>query len=246
MKKLLQYRQKVRTFILDTLFPISCLVCQTQINRWICPSCLEKIPLQKEQVCPICERIITPKGEVCFSCRKKNSIDGLLVCASYKEKTISRAVHYFKYRFVEKISIPLGKIMLKSFLSFDLLLPDLIVPIPLHCRRLRWRGFNQSQLLANYLGENLTPGFEIVVSKNNLIRKRYTSPQMKIKNFKERQENMQNAFTVLRKKEIQGKNILLVDDIATTGSTLFECAQTLKKAGAKKVFGIVIARQKSN
>ncbi|HBO17232.1 MAG: ComF family protein [Candidatus Moranbacteria bacterium GW2011_GWE2_35_2-] len=244
MKRLLRYKQKIEKFILDTLFPITCLGCQKQSDQWICEHCLKKISLKKDQICPICEKIITPKGEICFSCHKKNSIDGLLVCTSYKEKIISRAVGYFKYRFVKRLSIPLSKIMLEASRNFDLRLPDIIIPIPLHPHRLRWRGFNQSQLLAQYLGKNLTPGFDIPILENNLIRKYYTSPQMKIKNYKERQRNIQNAFTVLQKENIKNKNILLVDDIATTGSTLFECAKILKQSGAKKVFGIVIARQK--
>jgi ComF family protein len=244
MKKLLRYRRRIEKFILDTLFPITCLNCQKQSDQWICDSCLKKISLQKDQICPICEKIITPKGETCFSCHKKNSLDGLLVCASYKEKIISRAVGYFKYRFVKSLSAELGEMMLKSFEQYNLRLPDVIIPIPLHPRRLRWRGFNQSQLLAQYLGKNLAPGFDISVLENNLIRKYYTPPQMKIKNYKERQKNIQDAFTILQKETIKDKNILLVDDVATTGSTLFECAKILKQSGAKKVFGIVIARQK--
>ncbi len=245
MKRLLRYKKRIEKFVFDTLFPISCIGCGKE-DEWICARCLEKIQLQNQQVCPVCEKATTPAGQTCFDCRRKNILDGLLVCTSYKEKIISRAVGYFKYRFVKNLSIPLGKLLVKSFFKYEIPLPDVIIPVPLHSRRLRWRGFNQSQLLAAYLGKKLAPGFDIPISENNLVRKYYTSPQMKIKNFKERQKNIQNAFAVLRKEEIKGKIILLVDDIATTGSTLFECAKTLKKSGAKKVFGIVIARQKGD
>ncbi|MFA5994800.1 MAG: phosphoribosyltransferase family protein, partial [Parcubacteria group bacterium] len=124
-----------------------------------------------------------------------------------------------------------------------------LVPVPLHPRRLRWRGFNQSALLAEYVGKNLTTGFEIPNHPNLLQRKRYTPPQMKIKKYAQRIANLQQAFS-LRKtaatdmpNSLQGKTILLVDDVATTGTTLFECAKVLKAGGAKKVFAVVIARQ---
>jgi ComF family protein len=143
--------------------------------------------------------------------------------------------------------------MTKAFLDNGLPLPDLVVPIPLHKRRLRWRGFNQSELLANYISENLTPGMEIPVLNDILIRKKHTTPQMQVKKYSERKENIKDAFEIYpvksaggsaeKFKRIKNKNILLVDDVATTGATLNECAKTLKQSGAKKVFALVLARQ---
>jgi len=262
--------QKIKVFTLDTLFPIHCISCNYE-GLWLCEECLEKIPLKQEWTCPICEKNITPGGRVCFHCRKKSFLDGLLVAASYKENLISSAVHYLKYRFAKDLYIPLGKILTKALNNSGLPLPEIIVPVPLHKRRLRWRGFNQSELLAEYLGENLTPGFSIPIFNNLLIRKKYTQPQMKIKNYFRRKKNIENAFMIdtssmsfsplIRgdapkgqrgqeygmKKEnfLKNKKILLIDDIATTGSTLFECAKVLKSAGAAEVFASVIARQEN-
>ncbi len=235
---------RIKKFILDTLFPISCLSCEKP-DEWICEECLDKIPLKREQICPICEKATTPDGRVCFKCKRKYSIDGLLTAASYKNKLVSGATHYYKYRFIEDLHIPLGKILTKALLNSDLALPDLIIPIPLHQRRLRWRGFNQSGLLAEYLSLNLTSGFKIPTANNLIIRRKYTPPQMKIKDYSQRIKNMRNAFEInpVEKNKIKEKRILLVDDIATTGSTLFECAKLLKKSGAREVFGLVIARQ---
>jgi ComF family protein len=251
--------QKTKTFILDTLFPISCIGCGKP-DVWLCDECLAKIPLKLEQVCPLCERATTPDGRVCFSCRKKSSLDGLFVASSYKNELVASAVHYFKYRFVEDLSVPLAKILTKAILGSQLPLTDFIIPVPLHKRRLRWRGFNQTELLADYLGKNLTPGFEIPAASTLLIRSRYTHPQMEIKNYFRRKENLKEAFTISISKKsdiksysnlyqtenkdfLRDKTILLVDDIATTGATLFECAKTLKQNGAKVVFAAVIARQ---
>ena len=237
---------KIKDFILDTLFPISCLSCGKP-DEWICENCLSKIPLKREQVCPICEKATTPDGRVCFKCEKKYSIDGVLTAASYKNKLVAGATHYYKYRFIEDLKTPLGKLLIKAFFNSQLPLPDLIVPVPLHKRRLRWRGFNQAEFLAEYLSFNLAPGFEIPAPPDWLIRQKYTPPQMKIKNSSRRKNNIRGAFKAAfnKRKNIKEKRILLVDDIATTGSTLFECAKVLKKSGAKEVFGIVIARQGS-
>lgn len=234
----------MKKFILDTLFPISCLVCG-KADVWICDDCLEQVPLRNNQVCPICEKNITPRGQTCFPCKNKYSIDGLLLSSFYSKEIVAKMVHLYKYRFAENLHIPLGKLMIRAILQAEIPLPEYIIPIPLHSRRLRWRGFNQAELLAKYLGENLTPGLSIPVLNDILIRQKYTSPQMQIKNYAQRRKNMTDAFAINKenKKLIVGKNILLVDDIATTGSTLFECAKVLKKAGTQSVFGVVIARQ---
>jgi ComF family protein len=236
--------------ILDIIFPIRCVSCGCY-DYWLCHDCTENILLKKEQTCPLCKKSITPNGETCFACRPHTPLDGILVASFYrkdKEKTIiAKLVHYYKYRFVLGLKNPLGKILKKSLLESTLPLPDVIIPVPLHIRRLRWRGFNQSELLAHYLGKNILPNLEIPVLGNILIRNRYTKPQMHIRNRQERLTNLKDAFifndNLFKNDIIKEKNIFLVDDVITTGSTLIECAQVLKKAGAKKVYAIVLARQ---
>lgn len=141
--------QKTKKVILDTLFPISCLSCG-KTDVWLCKNCLNKISQKNNQVCPYCEKMITPNGYTCFACKKKYSLDGLLVASSYKDRVISKAIHLYKYRFAEELSSPLGDIIIKSIKNSELPLPDIIIPVPLHPRRLRWRGFNQSELLAKH------------------------------------------------------------------------------------------------
>jgi competence protein ComFC len=177
-----------------------------------------------------------------------------VVSAEYQENGLDRLIHFYKYCFVENLHQPLGEIIIRSIFRHSLPLPNAIIPVPLHKRRLRWRGFNQSELLADYISLNLTPGLEIPVLKDSLIRKKYTAPQMEIKKYTERRKNMQNAFTINPLKSpadsveqfsrIKNKIVLLVDDVATTGATLNECARILKQFGAKKVFAVVLARQK--
>ena len=171
-------------------------------------------------------------------------MDALLSATEYQ--AISKLVHLFKYNFVFELGVPLGKLITRSILQNNLALPDLIIPVPIHQRKLKWRGFNQAELLAKTISQNLTPGIEIPVDANLLYRKKHTQAQMKIKSYKERLANLTNAFALEKEASeiISGKKILLVDDIATTGATLLECAKVLKSAGAKEVIGTIIARQK--
>jgi len=249
------YFSKIIKFILDILFPISCLSCG-QGEDWLCNSCYKKIQLVSFQVCPYCESESADSGRICQRCKQKflsknNAwpIDSLLVSARYKENQLSKLIHTFKYNFVEDLRVPLGKLATEAILKNNFSLPDLIIPVPLHSRRLRWRGFNQSELLAKYIGENLTPGFNIPVASNLLVRQKYTPPQMKVENYQERMENMSDAFIwashvpTSGPANLSGKSVLLIDDICTTGATLFECGKVLKQNGAKKVFAAVIARQ---
>lgn len=239
---------RLKNLILDTLFPIACFSCGKS-GELLCKNCFTKIILKTEQVCPLCEKRITPDGRVCFGCQGHSMLDALLTATTYGNEIIPPVVHNFKYRFMEGLHIPLGKILVKAFTNSQLSLPGLIIPVPLHRRRLRYRGFNQAELLAQYLGANLTPGFSIPIDNNLIVRQRYTSPQMKIKNYHQRKKNLENAFVINKdfkskvSQLLEGKSLLLVDDIATTGATLFECAKVLKSAGAREVFAIVIARQ---
>lgn len=234
--------KKVRNFILDVFFPINCLGCKAE-DVWICNICKEKINIRNEQVCPICEKTTTPDGQTCFACKKKAWLDGMLVAASYRQPLISKTVHLFKYRFVEELSLPLSDVVIKAIRGYEMPLPDLVIPIPLHPKRLRWRGFNQSALLAKNIIEKILPGSELEMAENIMIRSRYTLPQMSIRDHSERNRNIRDAFAVENFSKVKGKRILLVDDIATTGSTISECARVLKAAGAKEVWATVIARQ---
>lgn len=237
--------QKAGKDILDTLFPLRCLGCRTK-GAWICAACEHRIMLRTEQHCPVCLRHITPTGEVCFSCRdkKKPALDGIFVASYYKEPLFAHALHTYKYRFIPHLSIPFGNMLKSALEKSPLRLPDMILPVPLHKKRLRFRGFNQSELIARELSLGLTPGLEIPLSNDILLRIRYTKPQMKTASREERLMNLKNAFALAAGKEdlVRGKYLWLVDDVATTGTTLEECATLLKGHGARTVFGIVLAR----
>jgi ComF family protein len=227
----------------DLCFPILCFGCGTE-GEWLCRDCRRRVPLRLEQRCPSCRKRITPSGETCAECSEKYALSGLFAAAYYRVPVISRALHACKYRFLPKVALPLTEVLADAIDRNGLLLPDIIIPVPLHRRRLRFRGFNQSAIIAGHLADCLAPGLDIPIREDILIRKRHTRPQMKTTSRAERLHNLKDAFALARgkKKDILGKDVWLIDDVATTGATLEACAKALKKSGARSVFGIVIAR----
>lgn len=230
--------QKTKKLILDTLFPIRCIGCQ-EYDHWICKDCHKTFPTLTEQHCFICKENITENGEICFTCSQNSEINlkSVFIASTYQNKFLQKTVHYFKYRFVEKVGEPLALLIAQTLQHSNHPTPDIIIPVPLHKKRLHWRGFNQAEVLAQELD------LKIPIVTNILIRHQNTTPQVKMKNRKQRLENLNNAFTVENIEKIKGKKILLIDDIITTGATLSVCADILQKAGAKEVRALVIARE---
>lgn len=255
--------QKIKTFFLDLIFPKSCVICNKN-NKFLCPNCFKEITINSIQVCPVCEKSITDSGKICLNCKNKDlPISQLIVATDYQKSEISKIIHYYKYNFVQELSTPLGKILLRSLIKNNCTVPDFMIPVPLHSHRLHWRGFNQSELLADYLSENLLPGMKIPVLNDLILRIKNTQPQMKIKKYTDRQKNLENAFTLnkkitnsslpISKGEIKrrfldfdyfrNKKFLIIDDVCTTGSTIFQCAKVIQKLNPASVSGIVLGRQ---
>ncbi|OGI25241.1 MAG: hypothetical protein A3J76_05325 [Candidatus Moranbacteria bacterium RBG_13_45_13] len=238
--------KNIKNILLDALFPVYCQACRKE-GFWLCEDCLKQTKVLDFQVCPDCENIITDKGFLCPRCRSsgKLHLDAMLCAVSYDKPAIKQLVHNFKYRFVRGIAGPLADLLNTALLRNDFPLPDFLVPVPLHPRRLRWRGFNQGLLLAEYISENLSPLMKTEVL-DFLGRVKFNRPQMGIKSYQDRLKNVQGVIGLKADadlEKIKNKKVLLIDDIATTGATLEECAKVLKAAGAKKVFAAVVARQ---
>lgn len=231
---------------MDLVFPKSCISCNKE-GSFLCNECLKKIEIENLQVCPICQHSITEAGKVCRICRKNYSnLKNILVASNYQDPLIKNLIHQFKYKFTFELAEPLSKIMIRSAHKHHLPIPDLIIPVPLHPIRLRWRGFNQSFLLGKNFGEGLIENLTIPINNNIIHRRKNTPCQASIKNREKRQANIQGAFEINENfySLIKERKILLVDDVCTSGYTLAECASTLSPLKPRSIYAIVIARQK--
>lgn len=187
-------------------------------------------------VCPKCGRP-QASGILCPTCRQlQTEIDGIRSPYRFDE-VIRKAIHQLKYHNLKAISSCLAE-LLADYLQSNPLRGEAIVPVPLHPRRLRERGYNQSSLLARKLGK-LT---NLPVVENCLIRIKEAQPQVKAHNIEERRENVIDAF-MCHNEKISGKQIILIDDVCTSGATLESCALALKSKGAASVWGLTLARE---
>lgn len=239
-------RRSATLWLAELLFPRECVGCGRN-GSFLCDTCRSAIRRKVNHDCPFCREVDTPFGVVCPSCATRHSLDALYAAMPFRgNPVVEEAVHVLKYEFVTELAEPLGGLLAESVAATDLSLPDAIVPVPLHPWRVRFRGFNQSSLLAEILAKNVTPELPIPIRGDILRRVRFTLPQARSHDAQERRTNLSGAFALRKesslRKEVKGKIFWLVDDVATTGATLEECARVLKKAGAKKVFGIVLAR----
>jgi len=218
----------------DFFFPQKCIGCGKE-GSLICANCLKKLPRISQPICPKCGRH-QPSGILCPACINwKNNIDGIRSPFRF-EGTIRESIHQLKYKNLRDISNILSHQLFIYLTKYPLDF-DIIVPVPLHPRRLKERGYNQSSLLAVKLGKLI----DVPVYDSNLLRIKYTIPQVKTAGLKERQTQISDAF-LCKDKSLNSLNILLLDDVSTSGATLDACAKALKSAGTAKVWGLSLAR----
>ncbi|OGE05826.1 hypothetical protein A3I53_00700 [Candidatus Curtissbacteria bacterium RIFCSPLOWO2_02_FULL_40_13b] len=240
---------------LDLLFPKRCVNCG-RLGGYLCRECFSKIEYVDKPVCPVCQRQAVG-GKTHPGCRKPYGLDGLVVAARYRG-AVKRAIAKVKYKWAYDIGNLLVDLLVASLWKFDLPKDVILVPVPLHRRREKWRGFNQSRILAKSLAKKF--GVDL---RDVLIRTRETQSQVGLKRD-ERKKNVKGAFALRQagqKKRrsfdfvasrrnfaqdkiiagVIGENIILVDDVYTSGATINECAKVLKKAGAKSVWAMAVA-----
>ena len=227
--------------VLDSLFPAFCLGCKIE-GVFLCEDCLGAVPRLKSDVDSRADRLAGASVGAHF-------LDGVIAGSKFEEGgLLQRAIHGFKYDFLEELASPLGQFLFEAFEEFlcDFLqkYPDrklVLCPLPLHQRRLSWRGFNQAELLCLAVMQRLrSAGFENVEMALVLQRVHFSRPQMEL-DREQRLENMKSAFKVVGEVDPMSV-IVLVDDIATTLSTLENAALVLKAAGVREVYGLVLAR----
>lgn len=230
-------------WLADVIFPKFCLNCN-QEGQHVCPDCFNKIKINSFPVCYKCERR-SSNSQTCPKCRQKTSLNGLIVAGLWENELLRQMIYEFKYRFVKEIKKELGQTLINSIkIHYQTLINNnsIITFVPLNKRRKIWRGFNQAELIAKETANN----FQLPLI-SLLERKRNTSPQAEIKSQHERKNNIKHAFALKETTDyplsfFRDKNIILVDDICTTGATLEECAKTLRALKPKETWGLVLAR----
>ena len=241
--------------ILDILFPKKCVGCNKE-GSYFCGDCVRDIK-QGELVCPRCERVAVG-GQTHPICRRRYGLDGLWSLGIYQDP-LRKAIQLLKYKphFVRDFAPVLVDIVIEYWAKHQPFILDqikkdqgigwVVIPVPLHWFRENDRGFNQSKLLGQILSKKLGLAY-----CEGLKRIRYTRSQVKLKG-KQRRQNIFGAFEIDSRPSVlrtsgskdfrrNDNNVLLIDDVWTTGSTLRECCWVLKRNGAKKVWAITLAR----
>lgn len=232
--------------ILDFILPTSCSYCRSPIGDsgvpYFCFSCWADFTTIHGPVCCRCgkpfdspEALVHSPHHECGACRLNPPFFDQSLSIGYFEGPLREAIHQFKYRPCRALGRPLGRWMTEHIrLITDI---DLIMPVPLHAKRLRHRGFNQSLLLA----QRMHDAYRIPLSYDNLLRVRATRPQVELSG-EQRIRNVAGAFDLRHPGMLAGKVALLVDDVFTTGATMNECAAVLKNAGASQIIAVTLAR----
>ncbi|MEK7665002.1 MAG: ComF family protein [Patescibacteria group bacterium] len=255
---------KIKNFFLDLFFPCFCLGCQKE-GSYLCEDCKATLDISEFNYClcnknplllpPLQKNACLRRQGKCQKCQSKN-LSGLYFALPYKEKSLTRKlIHQFKYEpYTKELAKILAKLLIEHFIitnknTEDIFENSVLIPVPLDNKKLKNRGYNQSEELAKELAKII----KIPVVSNYLIKTKTTKSQMELSG-KEREKNLQGAFMVKNPDNLKRaisdlalrgfpQKIFLVDDVYTTGSTMEECARTLKQAGAKQVWGITVARE---
>ena len=216
----------------ELVLPAKCAACGRE-GDFICPPCRDALPELNRPWCGLCASpgVATP----CSACQEWPPPYDRIAAPYLMEGGVRDVVFELKYRGIRALAPDVGELM-ASHLESSRMAADVIVPVPLHGRRERERGYNQAALLARELGRRTGLAVEPA-----LRRTKDTPPQVAMAGLDRRRANIEGAFECVA--DVRGRRVLLVDDVVTTGSTMAACAAPLKAAGASKVWGLAFARQ---
>ncbi|MBI4198792.1 MAG: ComF family protein [Chloroflexi bacterium] len=221
---------------LDLLFPKQCFVCSKH-GQFLCDPCHQDLPRLRPPYCSLCAQPEKRMTRFCRHCQERPlEIDGVRA-PFLMDGPLRNIVHALKYQGLRALAQPMGHLMASYYLQEELS-AEVVVPVPLHPRKERERGYNQSALLARAIGNSLG----LPVEAQALRRVRNTPSQARSISSEERRVNVDKAFAA-EATLVEGKCILLIDDVCTTGSTLEACAIALRDAGASTIWGLTLARE---
>ncbi len=232
--------------IIDIIYPKICHACKKKmtalsIDEVICIECWAKIKKNTPPFCHSCGRDMRGKKSLkntCLNCIKRPLQFDRAFSPCLYEGVIKELIHAFKYQKKDYLGITLAKLMIDFIKEYNLPIQfmDLIIPIPLYKTKLREREFNHAFILSKYLGAE----FNKEVSAERLSRNKNTKTQTELKD-NERFSNVKGCFSVPQENCVKNRNILLIDDVLTTGATVSEAALALKNAGANIVYVLTLA-----
>lgn len=224
--------------LIDFVFPknFTCVCCQKEnfLDGGICGECIEKLPYIKGNTCKLCGDEIKGKYKICANCKTETRYYEKCDCLFHFKDNIALSLSALKQDGRKYLAEVLGRFLIEKINNYEMPI-DIITIVPLHSNRLKQRGFNQTELLLKNLNDNR-------YDKNILTRIKDIPNQSNL-NRENRILNIIDAFKVVDKKKVRDKNILLIDDILTTGSTASECSRMLKLAGAKNVYVLCLGRK---
>lgn len=230
--------------LLDLCLPKTCAGCgKTGLSGagcW-CPACLDEAPWITSPLCPLCGRPFMDSAgspdHLCGECLRSVFKFNSARSAVLHSGIVRDRVHEFKFGGRLEWVPALAELLAVAYTAGGFPAPDLVLPVPLHPRRLKQRGFNQSGLLAREFARKLG----LAVSFGMLARRHWTEPQTRL-NREQRLKNVRGAFEVRAGGDVAGLRVLLLDDVYTTGSTLSECARALKRKKASEVHALTVTR----
>ena len=222
--------EKVIHTALDMLFPPLCAGCKKH-GELLCKACKENA-LYKGNECFFCGIKAGTSG-ICATCKKIHSLESLSWQWRYSTDEARAVIYAFKYRKKRALASALAGELLCALNNVDLPENLILMPMPLHPQKEAERGFNQAELIARYIDLPMTKGAVSRILK--------TPPQARAASRQERIKQIHGAFEVIKSESVRNKNILIVDDVATTGATICELARMLKNAGANKIYATVVA-----
>jgi ComF family protein len=247
---------RVAESLFAVLFPSDCRICGTPLIRIsrlpVCQECLDAIGPITGGVCTVCgERLFSPyavngaAGEPrCGLCRRAQPLFSRAAAYGSYEGGLRELIHLLKYGGVRPAADVLGRMLAEAVATLESEFPAeavAVVPVPLHRTKLRQRGFNQAELMARAAMKIKQPANGLRLCPAALERKRNTASQIGLTSH-QRRENLRGAFAVAQPEAVKGREVLVVDDVYTTGATVSECARVLLRAGAAKVWVATVAR----
>ncbi len=200
----------------------------------LCDECFSGIKIHETLFCARCRNRLPHNKKVCH----KDSPYLLGAAADYADRTVRELIHNLKFKSVKDAAEPLARILGEYVSSLGIEFKNfLVVPLPLSKVRERERGFNQSELIAKIFAEKM----DLPIS-TNLVRTRNTSPQSEIRDLGARRKNVENCFAVRSPSKFEKQNIILVDDVTTSGATLDEAVRAVKDCGVKRILALAVAK----